>query len=306
MKKLCAAISYFSLLFFSQNSFAGKEVVARVNNKIITIFEVEDRYKFVIYASKIQAASDVERKMLRMQIVDKMIDEELIRQQAASLSISNSNEELVNALEIVALQRKENPQQFKANLVKNNISFNNYLQQLETEILWSKIMSQVVRSGVKVNDREVSEFLEQYKAEIDVRKFLLAEILINNKENSLQFASKLVDELREGADFNNIVKQFSQSVSVENNGEIGWVSKMEVNQKIYDVISKLKKGEYSQPLKLEDGYHIFKLLDAKVENNVSPQDFNAAQNAIFSAKLQNSAKGYLMEMRKKAFIEKNY
>lgn len=305
MKKLCAAIFCSSLLFFSQNSFAGKEVVARVNNKIITIFEVDDRYKFVIYASKMQAASESERKMLRLQIIDKMIDEELMRQQAASLGIAVNNSEIENAFEIIALQNKQNKQQFKDDLIKNNISFSNYLQQLETEILWSKIMSQVVRANVKVNDREVAEFLEQYKAEMDVRKFLLAEILINNKENAAQFATKLVDELRQGADFNNIVKQFSQSLSAENNGEIGWVSKREVNAKIYEVISKLKKGEYSAPVKLEDGYHIFKLLDAKIENNISPQDFNAAQNAIFSAKLQNAAKGYLMDMRKKAFIEKN-
>lgn len=305
MKKFGAVISYFFLLFFSQNSFAGKEVVARVNNKIITTFEVEDRYQFVIFASKMRAGSELERKMLRAQIIDKMIDEELIRQQAVSLSIGISNEEVANALEIVTLQHKQNPEQFKADLIKNNISFSNYLQQLETEILWSKIMSQVIRSQVKVSDHEVGEFLEQYKAEMDVRKFLIAEILINNKENSEKLASKLVDELRDGADFNNIVRQFSQSVSNENNGEIGWVSQREVNKKIYDVISKLKKGEYSAPVRLDDGYHIFKLLDAKVENNVSPQDFNAAQNAIFSAKLQNAAKGYLMEMRKKAFIERN-
>lgn len=305
MKKIYFVIFHIFLLFFSQNSFAGKEVVARVNNKIITIFEVEDRYKFVIYASKMQAGSELERKMLRSQIIDKMIDEELIRQQAASLSIQTSNEELRNALEIVTLQQKKNPQQFKEELIKNNISFSNYLQQLETEILWSKIMSQAVRAQVKVNDREVSEFLEQYKAEIDVRKFLLAEILVNSKESSEQLADKLVSELREGADFNNIVRQFSQSVSAENNGEIGWVTQREVNKKIYDAISKLKKGEYTQPVRLEDGYHIFKLLDSKVENNVSEQDFTAAQNMIFSGKLQNAAKGYLMEMRKKAFIERN-
>ena len=231
MKKLCAAIFCFSLLFFSQNSFAGKEVVARVNNKIITIFEVDDRYKFVIYASKMQAASESERKMLRLQIIDKMIDEELMRQQAASLGIAVSNSEIENAFEIITLQNKQNRQQFKDDLIKNNISFNNYLQQLETEILWSKIMSQVVRATVKVSDHEVAEFLEQYKAEMDVRKFLLAEILINNQENAAQFAAKLVDELRQGADFNNIVKQFSQSLSAENNGEIGWVSKREVNAK---------------------------------------------------------------------------
>ncbi len=235
-----------------------------------------------------------------------MIDEELIRQEAKQLNIAASNDELKNALEIVALQYKQNPTQFKLELSKNNISFNNYLKQLETEILWSKIISQVLRTKIKINDFEVKEFLEQNHIASDVRSFFLAEILISNEvDNAKKLAEKLVVELEGGANFKNIVKQFSSAISAENNGEIGWVLAKDINKKIYDAVAKLPKNSYSQPVQLEDGFHIFKLIDAKVEEKIPDQYLNAAKNAIFSIKLQTAAKSYLIEMRKKSFIEKN-
>lgn len=303
MKKYLAL---FFLILSIKNSYAEKQIIAKVNNSIITSFEIADRYKFVIFSSKIDAKDAEEKQMLLSQIVNKMIDEELIRQEAKKLNITISNEELQNALEIVALQYKQSPTEFKSELENHKISFSNYLKQLETEILWSKIVSGVLRNQVKINDFEIKEFLEQNHISSDIRKFFLAEILISNEtDNAQKLAEKLQLELKQGANFINISKQFSSSISNENNGELGWVSKQDVNQKIYDAISNLKKGSYSQAVHLDDGYHIFKLIDVKVEEKIPNEHFSAARNAIFSMKLQNTAKSYLMEMRKKSFIEKN-
>lgn len=299
-KLLIAAFILFPSFAFSQNF-----VVAKINNKIITESEVNDRYRFVLAISGIGAKNANEQKILRQQVIDKMIDEELIRQEAHNLKLEVSPTEIRDALEIIALQRKQNPTQFKLFFTKKNLSFDNYLKQVEAEILWSKIMSEILRSKVKITDSEVKEFFEQHKFNSDIRKFLISEILISNQTNAAQLATKLVDELKGGANFKSIVQQFSSAISAENNGELGWVSQADIDPKIYAAISKLVKNGYSDAVLLEDGYHIFKLLDAKTESKVSDQDLNAAKNHIFNAKLQNVAKGYLMDLRKKSFIEKS-
>jgi parvulin-like peptidyl-prolyl isomerase len=304
MRNVAIIFSLFLFLSFS-SAKAAQDVVAKVNNKIITSFEVNDRYRFVIMASGINIKSADDQKILRSQIIDKMIDEELIRQEAQNLKMTVSEAELKDTLEIVALQRKQNPTQFKLFFVNKKLSFDNYLKQLETEILWSKITSEVLRSKVKITDVEVSEFFEQHKFDSDVRKFLLSEILIAPAENSAQLANKLLGELRAGADFKTIVKQFSSAISSENNGEIGLVAQGDIDKRIYEAIVKLPKGGYSNVVLLDDGYHIFKLLDVKVESHVSDKDLSAAKNAMFNLKLQNLSKGYLMDLRKKAFIEKS-
>jgi peptidyl-prolyl cis-trans isomerase SurA len=232
-----------------------------------------------------------------------MVDEELIRQDAKNLKIEAGEKEITDGIELIALQRKQTPAQFKALLQRNNLSFESYSKQVETEILWSKIIAETLRSKVKVSDVEVREFFEQHKLNSDVRKFLLAEVLISPSENAAQLASKLAIELKSGADFKTIVKQFSSSVIGDGSGEIGWVAQTDLDSKIYVAISKLGKGDYSDSVQLADGYHIFKLIDSRVETKIADQDLNAAKGIIFNRKLQSLAKGYLMDLRKRAFVE---
>lgn len=309
MKKLIFVIISFFISFptlaapDSNTSSQENFIIAKVNNKAITNSELLDRYRFVITSAKIKISDVAERKLLTAQVLDKMIDEELIRQDAAVLKIEVTPEEMRESIDIIALQQKKNATQLKIFFIKNNLSFDNYLKQVEAEILWSKIVSEFLRAKVKVTDFEIKEFFEQHKFNTDIKKFLIAEILIGDSKNGEQLALKLVEELKQGADFKNVVRQFSASLSAENNGEIGWVSASDIDPKIYAAISKLKKDGYSDPVKLSDGFHIFKLLDAKSETKIADQDLAAARNAIYAKKLQSLAKGYSMDLRKRAYVE---
>lgn len=306
------AVFFISLLIsIESSSAASKEanfVVAKVNNKIITNLDLADRYRFVMLSSKISNISAEDKKNLLSQIVDKMIDEELIRKEAENLKITVTSDEIADAIELTALHQKQNAVQFKLSLITRGISFENYAKQVESELLWSKIIFDVLKLRVKITDVETKEFFEQQKLNINVKKLHIAEIFIQSPvshgNSSELLAKKLVLELRKGANFKNMVKQFSRdSLSAEHDGEIGWVSNNDIDKKIYQEISKLKKGEYSDPIFLSDGYYIFKLIDSKVETKIAEQDLNAARNNIFMRKLQSLAKGYLMDLRKKAFIE---
>ena len=292
----------------SKNSPSVSSYISvKVNNKAITNAELEDRYRFVIRIAKLNVKSIQDQRLLLNQIQNKMIDEELIRQDATNLKIEATPDEVRDAIEIVALQQKKNLTQFKLFFINSGLSFDNYLKQVESEILWSKIISETLRSRVKVSESEVKEFFEQKKFNINVKKFLIAEIFIpfvgNNSESAMQLTNKLVIELRQGASFKNIVEQLSRSVTESTNGELGWVSQGDVDPRIYAAISRLDKGGYSDPVLLNDGFHIFRVLDIKSENSVADQDLEAARNAIFGRKLQNAAKGYLMDLRKKSFVE---
>lgn len=328
LTNLAALLIYITLTFiliFSNlsNSFArnisstrinsksnSNFIIARVNNKVITYLELIDRYKFVLYTSKIKVKSSKDKKMILTQIIDKMIDEELIRQEAVKLKIEISPEEVKKTLDEVASQQKKSTKKFNYSLIKRNISVENYVKQIESDLIWSKIISAILRAKVKITDAEIQEFFEQQKFDTNVTRLHIAGIFIPTNRNlgnkSLEISTKLVSELRNGADFNNIVRQFSRdSLTVENNGEIGWFSAKDLDQKIYKEISQLKKGEYSNPVLLDRGYYIYKLLDRKTETKIEDRDMNIARGNIFMKKLQNLAKGYLMDLKKKSFVEVN-
>jgi peptidyl-prolyl cis-trans isomerase SurA len=291
-----------------KNAPAVNFITAKINNKAITNAELEDRYNFVVNLSKISVKTAQDKKLLLSQIKVKMIDEELIRQDATNSKLEVTADEMRDAIETVALQQKKNATQFRLFFMNNDLSFDNYVKQLESEILWSKIVSEVLRSRVKVSESEVREFFEQQKVSTNIKKYLIAEVFIpasgqKNLDAAAQLTNKLVTELRQGANFKNIVEQFSSSVTGDTSGELGWVSQADVDPKIYAVILRMEKGSYSDSVLLADGFHIFKVLDIKSENTVAERDLDTARNAIFSRKLQSVAKGHLMDLRKRAFIE---
>lgn len=304
MKKILFLIFIF---YFGQSKqiLADDYIVAKVNNKAITKSELDDRYKFVLFIAKLNIKNKEEKAILINQIMDKMIDEELIRQHAKSLNMEVSAGQIRDVIDDIAKSQKKNATQLKLSIINKGLSFNNYLNQVESEILWSQIISQVLRSKIKVTDVEINEFFEQQKFDTNVTRFNLAEIFIPKSENAKKLAEKLVVELKNGADFKNVVKQFSSSFSVENDGVLGWVSHNEIDPKIYNAIKVLKINGYSQPVLLADGYFIFKILDRRIETKIAEQDLLAAKNIIFSKKLQTYSKGYLMDLRKDAFVEKS-
>lgn len=296
---LTIALLIFSIPAQAQHDF----IAAKINQKVITYSELLDRYHFVIRTSRLKTISETDKKSLLEQILEKMIDEEVIMQSAKTLNITATEEEINETVKEIATQQNQNLTQLRAFFKKNNLSFENHLRQIESEILWSKIISGVIRPRARVTEIEIREFLEQHKVETEIKRFLIAEILIQRtSKHSEQLAKKITYELKHGADFNSLAKQFSDAGN-ENNGEIGWVSQGDVDEKVYQEIFKLGKNGYSEPVVLGDAYHIFKVLDAKTEIIISDQNMKAAQEMLLNKKVQNMARSYLMDMRKKAFVE---
>ena len=90
-----------------------------------------------------------------------------------------------------------------------------------------------------------------------------------NPSDSLMNASKqradsLYAVIQKGGDFEALAKQYSQDPgSAQRGGEIGWISKGQTLKGFEDAAFALKKGEVSQPVLTEVGYHIIKMKDKK-------------------------------------------
>ncbi len=296
----------FVIVAFFFTSLANAEigfVVAKVNNHVITFSDLEDRYNFVISESKIKINSSEERRLLLNQIVDKMIDEELIRQEGEKLNINLSDPEIDAVMESLAERQKKNIASLKKYFANKKLSFSSYRNQIKADLVWSQIISGAVKSRIKITDSEIKEFLEQQKLNTDITKFLIAEIFIPDEKDAKFLATKLVAELKHGANFKTIVKQFSRSPTSESNGELGWVSRADVDVKIYDAILGLEKNEYSDPVFLTDGYYIFKLLDKKSVTELKESDAAEARKKIFTRELETESKSYLIDLHKNSFIE---
>lgn len=102
------------------------------------------------------------------------------------------------------------------------------------------------------------------------RQYRLAQIYIAapRGDKADQAQAKLAEAERalkaKGADFGRIAAQFSDAkAEAEKGGEIGWFAETQIVPGIRDLAAGLVKGGVSEPVRLDDGFHIVKLLDTK-------------------------------------------
>lgn len=116
--------------------------------------------------------------------------------------------------------------------------------------------------SIKITDEELKEFTQKDKITANDLKVNIREILIDNIED----AEKILNELNDGKEFESLVSIYNQREwTKQSNGEWGFFNPKEAGE-IGRIAARLKKGELFGPLKVNEGYSIFQLIDKKSEN----------------------------------------
>lgn len=100
------------------------------------------------------------------------------------------------------------------------------------------------------------------------RQFQLAQIFIaspkGGDKTTEEKARKSLDDVQRklkapGADFAAIATE----ADARNGGELGWIAEAQLRPEIRTQVMGLAKGTVSEPIRLDDGWHILKLIDTK-------------------------------------------
>ncbi|KAB7704945.1 peptidylprolyl isomerase PrsA [Bacillus aerolatus] len=144
--------------------------------------------------------------------------------------------------------------QYEAFLAQYNLDEKGFKDFLELELLREK----ATLSEIKVTDKEVKEYYEKWKAPIKVRH-----ILVEDEKK----AKEVKDKLAKGAKFEELATEYSADPgSAQNGGDLGWVDNQGRQQFVPEftkALDTLKKGQVSEPIKSEFGYHIIEITDTK-------------------------------------------
>jgi foldase protein PrsA len=101
--------------------------------------------------------------------------------------------------------------------------------------------------------------LKQYEEKV------MIPYILQNKTNK-KLAEDVLDQVKKGANFEEMAKKYSEDGSSAQGGDLGWFGKGEMVPEFEKIAFSLKKGEMSQELVQSDyGYHIIKVEDKKTE-----------------------------------------
>lgn len=116
------------------------------------------------------------------------------------------------------------------------------------------------------DEAELKTAYENSRAALTVpRSFRLAQIFIAEQKGSDQRLAKIQQQLKnDPASFAQLARELSEEKeSASRDGEIGWLSERQIQPEILAQLPRLKFNVVSAPLRLKDGWHLLKVLDAR-------------------------------------------
>ncbi len=262
-------------------------IVATVNEEAITAKDLDARLRMALSASKLPNTDEVKRSLVP-QILRTLIEEKLKIQEAAANNITLTEKQIERQIDTIATNNRMERDAFLEQIRKDGVSLTAVKAQIEADLVWGEFVSRRIKPDINVSESEIDAIATKLERSAGKKEYRIADIFIRseglNDKTAEESANRIYSELQKGAPFPALARQFSQSGSAATNGDIGWIidGNLSTGQLNDDVFS-MNKGGLSKPLKGQDGYHIYYIIDARTVKGVAEKDIIIRQFKIFTA-----------------------
>ena len=269
LRVLAAALLFSAAMTVATTakSQSVQRIAAIVNDELITAYDLESRIRLVIFSTRLPNTVDTRRR-ISSQVLRTLIDERLQMQEAKRRNISVSRRDLQRAKETIEKQNRLPKGGLEQVMKQNGIPLESINEQLRTGIAWSKLIGRRLRPRITIGEDEIDESLERIRSRQGQAEYRLSEILLtvdspDQEANIRRTAERITDQVKKGARFNAIARQFSQSATAAVGGDLGLQHESELDDTLRQVIGRMGKGSMTSPIKTVAGYRILLLRDVR-------------------------------------------
>jgi peptidyl-prolyl cis-trans isomerase SurA len=240
---------------------------AVINDEVISQLDLDMRLRLAILAIG-QPDSPQLRKRMTPQVIRSLIDERLQSQEAERLDITVTDERVDAAASEIAQRNKLSDVEFATMLKSRGIIPSSFLDQIRSQLRWSKLVASRLRPSVEVSEDEVEEVVRRITASRGLKQRSVSEIFLAvgtalEEDEILVNAQRLIDQLRAGGNFPSLARQFSEAASAARGGDLGWIQEGQLPEELDTALSKMRPGTLSAPIRSLTGFHILLLRDER-------------------------------------------
>jgi peptidyl-prolyl cis-trans isomerase SurA len=270
-------------------------VVAIVNDGVVLNSDLDAQVDAVTERLRQQKLELPPQNVLRQQVLERLVLQEIQVQRANHAGVKVSDEQLNQALQDVAKRNNLTLSQLPDALAQQGIDYTSYREELRKEITLSLLRQRDVLQHISVTPREIDQYLDrQTKTPSEHSEYNVSHILIavgqeaspSQIEAAAKRAQDVYERARGGEDFAKLAVAYSNSQTALDGGSLGWRKGSELPTFLTDVITRLKPGEVAEPLRTPTGFHIIRLNEVRgggekaVENQVHVRHILMKTNAL--------------------------
>jgi peptidyl-prolyl cis-trans isomerase SurA len=295
-----------------------ERIVAVVNSNIILLSEAKERASQMgqpIDDKATDLAGKRAAELALKQIVERMVEDDLVLQQASELKLSVEDSEIDRAVDEVRKQNNLDESTFAQALASQGYTLASYRKDLRRQLLRLKVVNTAVRSRINVTDEDVRAFYDQTSRQAGghrqahVRHVLIAvptgaETATVEQKRAL--ASRVLTEARDGADFAELARKYSDdAASKADGGDLGTVKQGEgLPAALEEVIFSMDVKDVRGPVRTDRGFEVLQLLEKK-DGDVKPfaEVKDQIKQQLYAQQLEKQTQAWLAELKKKAHVE---
>jgi peptidyl-prolyl cis-trans isomerase SurA len=252
-------------------------IAAVVNDDVVSVLDLVSRMQMVMLSSNIPDTPELRERMGR-QVLRSLIDEKLQLQEAKRQNVTVTDADIEKALQLIAQQNNMSAEQLTGLLKSRGIGRGALADQVKATLVWSKLVRRQAAQTVDVSDEEIDDAVKRARENAKEPQTRVAEIFLAvdnpaQSEEVRRFAERLSQEMKRGARFSAVARQFSQAASAPVGGDMGWLRSDQLPAELANAVARLGPGDLSAPIPYGGGYYLLLILDRRLGGaNASKQE----------------------------------
>ncbi|MFX4298077.1 MULTISPECIES: peptidylprolyl isomerase [Roseobacteraceae] len=255
----------------AQNLFAP---VAKVDDSVITEFEVQQRIRFLQVLNSTGAT--------RNSAIEALIDDRLRLTEATDVGLELTPEGLDEGLAEFAGRANLSTEEFVKALEGAGVAGETFRDFVRVNLVWRELIRARYANRVQISEADIDRALAAAGTAGGIR-VLISEIIIPAPPNEQAAAMARAEQAAAStseAEFSSYARQYSATPSRGNGGRLDWVDLNTLPPSLRGVLLGLTPGEVTDPLPIPNAVALFQLRDIQETDAPSP-DYAVIEYAAY-------------------------
>ena len=266
MRKIKFLFIFLTILLSFQSSNAlENKILFKVDNEIITTLDIYEEIKFL-------KAFNPEVNGLDKTELFEISKNSILRNTIKKIEIMNIVEELKIDDKFLSKLIKskyskiglDSLEKFEIYSRDKSLDLEFIKEKFTIELIWNDYIYKKFYHKIVIDREKIKDEILQNPQKGKQKEFLLSEISFNatDKIDIKNKYDKIISDI-DKLGFKKTAIKHSNSETARDGGLIGWVKQDNLNLKIKKIISTLKIGQVSEPIRTSSGFIILKIEDEK-------------------------------------------
>jgi peptidyl-prolyl cis-trans isomerase SurA len=301
----------------------GLDVWATVNGKEIPRAQVEKYFRTRVNAEA-PAPSQEEALSLKLSILDELINNEILLERASKMNLIASDAEVED--KFTESKSPYTEEEFQKKLRDTGLTVDDLKSDIRRQLSVQKLLNREVIAKISITDQDVTDFYNKNRAQFNVAEpqYHIAQIVVtphpdpssHNRKNdkattdveAKRKVAILEQKLAAGADFSQLAMDYSEDSTATTGGDLGFVPESALNRSdpaLKKIVLAMKPGEVTQPIAIQGGYRILKMMAKEPAGQrvlSDPQVQQSIRDMMRNRKEQLLRSAYMIEARDDAHV----